>query len=78
MLIVIFLTLLWVIGAPVRIYVSMIGLMAFSLLILIIVAPYRLQRLTQFLHPEGSPGCTECPGQVGGRGQRLVRSWARR
>jgi cell division protein FtsW len=50
-LLVIFLALLWVIGTPGRLLVGMLGLMGFALLILIIVAPYRLERITGFLHP---------------------------
>jgi cell division protein FtsW len=50
-LLVIFLALLWVIGTPGRMFVGMLGLMGFALVILIIVAPYRLTRITGFLHP---------------------------
>jgi cell division protein FtsW len=50
-LLVIFLALLWVIGTPGRMFVGMLGLMGFALVILIIVAPYRLERITGFLHP---------------------------
>jgi cell division protein FtsW len=51
-LLVIFLALLWVIGTPGRMFVGMLGLMGFALVILIIVAPYRLERITGFLHPQ--------------------------
>jgi cell division protein FtsW len=47
-LLVIFLALLWVIGSPLRLFVGMLGLMAFSMVILIIVARYRLARITGF------------------------------
>jgi cell division protein FtsW len=47
-LLVIFLALLWVIGSPVRLFVGMLGLMAFSMVILIIVAKYRMARITGF------------------------------
>jgi cell division protein FtsW len=47
-MLVIFLTLLWVIGSPFRLFVCMLGLMAFSMAILIIVARYRLARITGF------------------------------
>jgi len=51
-LLVIFLTLLWVIGTPGRLFISMLGLMGFAMVVLIIVASYRLQRITGFLHPQ--------------------------
>jgi cell division protein FtsW len=47
-LLVIFLALLWVIGSPVRLFACMLGLMGFSMVILIIVARYRLARITGF------------------------------
>jgi cell division protein FtsW len=47
-LLVIFLALLWVIGSPLRLFACMLGLMGFSMLILIIVARYRLARITGF------------------------------
>jgi cell division protein FtsW len=51
-LLIIFLALLWVIGTPGRLFVGMLGLMGFALVILIIVASYRLQRITGFFHPQ--------------------------
>jgi len=51
-LLVIFLTLLWVIGTPARLFVGMLGLMGFAMIILIVVAPYRLERVTGFLNPQ--------------------------
>jgi cell division protein FtsW len=51
-LLVIFLTLLWVIGTPGRLFIGMLGLMGFAMVVLIIVASYRLQRITGFLHPQ--------------------------
>ncbi len=51
-LLVIFLTLLWVIGTPGRLFIGMLGLMGFAMVILIIVASYRLQRITGFFHPQ--------------------------
>jgi cell division protein FtsW len=53
-LLVIFLALLWVIGSPGRLFVGMLGLMGFTMLILIIVAPYRMGRITGFLHPQAN------------------------
>ena len=48
-LLIIFLSLLWVIGTPARLLGGMIGLMVFVMLVLIVVAPYRAERLTGFL-----------------------------
>ncbi len=53
-LLVIFLTLLWVIGSPGRLFIGMLGLMAFAMGILVIVASYRLDRITGFLHPQAN------------------------
>src|SRR6266699_1884589 len=50
-LLVIFLALLWVIGTPGRLFVGMLALMGFAMIILIIVAPYRLERITGFFNP---------------------------
>jgi cell division protein FtsW len=54
-LLVIFLALLWVIGTPARLFAGMLGLMAFAMAMLIIVAKYRLQRITGFLDPQAAP-----------------------
>jgi cell division protein FtsW len=59
LLVVIFLALLWVIGAPARVLVSMVALMAFVLVMLIVVHPYELQRITGFLG-QSSSTCTNC------------------
>jgi cell division protein FtsW len=48
-LLVIFLALLWIIGAPGRLLVGMVGLALFAVLIVIMVHPYEYQRLTGFL-----------------------------
>jgi cell division protein FtsW len=48
LLAVIFLALLWIVGTPARLLVGMIGLMLFVILILIVVEPYRLSRITGF------------------------------
>jgi cell division protein FtsW len=53
-LLMIFLTLLWVIGSPVRLFVGMLALMGFAIIILIIVAPYRLDRITGFMNPQAT------------------------
>jgi cell division protein FtsW len=51
-LLVIFLALLWVIGTPARLFIGMLGLMGFALLVLTIVASYRVARIMSFLHPQ--------------------------
>jgi cell division protein FtsW len=48
-LLVIFLALLWIIGAPGRLLIGMVGLALFAMLIVIMVHPYEIQRLTGFL-----------------------------
>ena len=54
-LLTIFLTLLWVVGAPGRIFAGMLCLIGLAMLMMIIVAPYRLQRLTSFMSPQTNP-----------------------
>jgi cell division protein FtsW len=54
-LLVIFLALLWIMGSPGRLFVGMLGLMAFVVMILIIVEPYRLDRFLGFLNPRAQP-----------------------
>jgi cell division protein FtsW len=54
-LLTIFLALLWVVGTPGRLFVGVLGLMALVMLMLVIVAPYRLERLTSFMNPSASP-----------------------
>jgi len=53
-LLVIFLALLWVIGSPMRLFAGMLGLMGFAMVVLVIVAPYRLQRITGFFNPQAN------------------------
>jgi cell division protein FtsW len=55
MMLVILLALLWVIGTPARLMFAMLAIIGIVLLILIVVAPYRLDRLIGFLGPAGSP-----------------------
>jgi len=55
LLVVIFLALLWVIGTPGRLLVGMLGLMAFVVLVLIVVEPWRLARITGFI---GQSNCS--------------------
>jgi cell division protein FtsW len=54
-LLTIFLALLWVVGAPSRLFVGMTGMIALLVAILILVEPYRMQRLTGFLDTSGDP-----------------------
>ena len=54
-LLVIFLALLWVIGTPARFYMGILAMIGLVLLILVVVAGYRLHRLTVFLDPRGGP-----------------------
>jgi cell division protein FtsW len=51
----IFLALLWVVGAPGKIFLAMSGVIGVLVGILVIVEPYRLARLTGFLDPQGDP-----------------------
>jgi cell division protein FtsW len=65
-LLMIFLTLLWVIGSPARLFIGMLALMGFAMVILVIVAPYRLDRITGFLNPQAqltTSGWQETQGQ---------------
>jgi cell division protein FtsW len=50
-IVIIFLALLWVAGAPGRVFTLMLLLMGLVLLFLMVAAPYRVDRLTSFLHP---------------------------
>jgi cell division protein FtsW len=68
LLLVILLTLLWVIGTPGRLFAGMLGLIIFALLILIIVEPYRMARLTGYLNPAGGP--------TGPNAQEINGKWA--
>jgi cell division protein FtsW len=54
LLLVIFLSLLWVIGAPGKLLVGMVALMVFALLVLVAVHPYELARLTGFVQPQSA------------------------
>jgi cell division protein FtsW len=55
LILVIFLTLLWVIGAPGRIFTGMLVLMGLVMLLLAVTSAYRWRRLTEFMHPVGGP-----------------------
>jgi cell division protein FtsW len=60
LLLVIFMALLWIIGAPGRLLIGMVGLMWFALLMLVAVHPYELARLTGFLSSHSSGSCVSC------------------
>jgi cell division protein FtsW len=52
-LLVVFLALLWVIGTPGRIYSGLLILMALAMVLMIVSAKYRFERLTGYLNPQG-------------------------
>jgi cell division protein FtsW len=58
-LLTIFLALLWVVGTPGRLFIAVLALMGLALVMLIMVAPYRLERLTSFLSPQTNPVGTD-------------------
>jgi cell division protein FtsW len=60
LLVVIFLSLLWLVGTPGRLLIGMLGLMAFVLAMLIMVKPYEYQRITGFLG-QSSASCSTGP-----------------
>jgi cell division protein FtsW len=64
-LLTIFLALLWVVGAPGRLFVGIAGLVSLLVSILIVVEPYRLQRLTGYLDPSGNKLTTNYQGTQG-------------
>ncbi len=55
LLIVIFITLLWVIGTPGRVFAGMMALMGLVMVLLAVTSAYRLRRLTGFVNPIGGP-----------------------
>ncbi len=57
---VIFLALLWVIGAPGKLMFGLVALLAFAVLMLIAVHPNELQRITAFLSAQTSRNCLSC------------------
>jgi len=67
-LLLIFLALLWVVGTPLHLYLGMLGLIGLALLLLIVVAKYRLGRLSSFFGPQGSP--------TGAQMQSIQGKWA--
>src|SRR5271170_3644960 len=52
-LLIIFLALLWVIGTPGRIFSGLLILMTLAMLLMIVSAKYRFQRLVGYLEPQG-------------------------
>ncbi|MES9540287.1 MULTISPECIES: putative lipid II flippase FtsW [unclassified Actinomadura] len=64
-LLTIFLALLWAVGAPGRLFVGIAGLVALLVSILVVVEPYRMQRLTGFLDPSGNQLTTNYQGTQG-------------
>jgi cell division protein FtsW len=52
-LLVIFLAILWVIGTPGRIFSGLLILMALAMVLMIVSAKYRFERLTGFLYQQG-------------------------
>ncbi len=67
-LLVILLALLWVIGTPARLFGVILCLVVFALVILIIVQPYRIERLTGYLSQSQSP--------IGQNQQGIQGKWA--
>jgi cell division protein FtsW len=55
LLLIIFLALLWVIGTPGRVYLGLLILIGLAMMLMIVSAPYRFERLIDFLHPQGGP-----------------------
>ncbi len=54
-IVIIFLALLWVAGAPGRLFTLMLILMGLVLVLLMVTSPYRLSRITGFLSPQTNP-----------------------
>jgi cell division protein FtsW len=71
LLLVILLALLWVIGTPGRLFAGILGLILFALLVLIVVQPYRIERLTGYLSQGGGP---TGPNQQGIQGKWAIGS----
>ncbi|HEX9063673.1 MAG TPA: putative lipid II flippase FtsW [Streptosporangiaceae bacterium] len=67
-LLVILLALLWVIGTPTRLFAGILGMVLFALVVLVIVQPYRLARLTGYLSQSANP--------VGQNQQGIQGKWA--
>jgi cell division protein FtsW len=63
-IVIIFLALLWVAGAPGRVFTLMLILMGLVVVLLIVAEPYRLDRITNFLN--NSPTSTSSTTSAGG------------
>jgi len=70
-LLVILLALLWVIGTPARLFACILGLILFALVVLVVVQPYRVARLTGYLSQTGGP---TGPNQQGIQGKWAIGS----
>ena len=77
-LLVIFLALLWVIGTPGRVYSGVLILMALAMVLMIVSAKYRFQRLTGYLATRAAPPAPTCrPSRASTRSARAAGSaWA--
>ncbi len=53
-LLVVFLALLWVVGTPGRVFAGLLILMTLAMVLMIVSAKYRFERLTNYLGPQGS------------------------
>lgn len=63
----IFLALLWVVGAPVTLFGGILSVSVFAALVMIWVEPYRMRRITSFLNPWADPqnnGFQAVQGQI--------------
>ena len=67
-LLLIFLALLWIIGTPGRVFAGILLLIGLALLAMVVVAPYRMERLLGFFHAGGNP--------VGTNQQPIQGKWA--
>ena len=67
-LLIIFLALLWIIGTPGRVFLGILAMIGLALLAMIVVAPYRMERLLGFSHCSGNP--------VGPQQQCIQGKWA--
>ncbi|HEX4832566.1 MAG TPA: putative lipid II flippase FtsW [Trebonia sp.] len=64
-LVIILLALLWVAGAPGRVFTLMLILMGLVLVLLMVTSPYRAERLTSFLNPRSDLGGVNYQGNNG-------------